>query len=50
MFRRKNVHFISDVDKMLKEFDDSHEKSPAQQAEIDKYDEIDQLRDVAEEE
>ena len=45
MFRSKNVQYVSAIDKMLDEFNETHEKSPAQQAEIDKYSCIHRLRD-----
>lgn len=40
-------HFVSEIDKKLAEFDRSHEPSPAQQAEIDKYKRVYKLRDDA---
>ena len=46
MFRSKNVYFTSEIDKMLKQFNETHEKSPAQQAEIKKYKEIYKKRDL----
>ena len=39
-------HFVSDIDRKLAEFDATHVKSAAQQAEYDKYQRIYQLRDV----
>ena len=45
MFRSKNVQYVSTIDKMLDEFNKTHEKSPAQRAEIDKYSRIHLLRD-----
>ena len=39
-------HFVSEIDKKLAEFDATHQKSAAQQAEYDKYRRIYQLRDV----
>lgn len=40
-----NKQFISEIDQKLKEFDESHEKSDSQQAEIKKYNKINELRD-----
>ncbi len=40
-------HFVSEIDKKLAEFNESNAKSPAQQAEIDKYEHIYKLRDHA---
>ena len=40
-------HFVSEIDKKLKEFDSTHPKSASQQAESEKYQRIYQLRDVA---
>lgn len=45
MFRRKNVQYVSEVDKMLDEFNATQEKSAAQVAEIKKYERIHALRD-----
>lgn len=39
-------HYISDIDKKLAEFDRTHPKSPAQQAEYDKYQVIYHKRDI----
>ena len=39
-------HFISEIDKKMAEFDATHAKSAAQQAEYGKYQRIYQLRDV----
>ena len=44
--KKIDKHFVSEIDLKLKEFDESHEKSPAQQAEYDKYRRIHRLRDV----
>jgi hypothetical protein len=38
-------HFVSEIDKKMAEFDAAHKKSPSQQAEIDKYKRIYELRD-----
>ncbi len=40
-------HFVSEIDKKMAEFDATHAKSPAQQAEFDKYQKIYRKRDVA---
>lgn len=40
--------FISDYDKFLREFDASHDKSPAQLKEIEKHQRIANMRDNAE--
>lgn len=39
-------HFVSEIDRKMAEFDATHPKSAAQQAEISKYQRIDQLRDI----
>lgn len=39
-------HFVSEIDKKMAQFDATHPKSPAQQAEFDKYQRIYQMRDV----
>lgn len=39
-------HFVSEIDKKLAEFDATHQKSAAQEAEHDKYQRIYRLRDV----
>lgn len=44
--KKIDKHYVSEIDKKLAEFDASHKKSPAQQAEFDKYQKIYQLRDV----
>jgi len=38
-------NFISDIDKKLAEFDESHKLSPSQQAEAAKYRDLNHLRD-----
>ena len=43
-----NKQYISDIDQKLAAFDATHPKSPAQQAEFDKYQHIDALRDHVE--
>ena len=40
-----NKHFVIEIDQMLKEFNETHEKSASQQAEIEKYNKIHELRD-----
>lgn len=40
-----NKQFISEIDQKLKEFDESHERSVSQKAEIKKYNRINELRD-----
>ena len=42
-----NKHFVSEIDKKLNEFNETHEKSASQQAEIEKYNKIHELRDKA---
>lgn len=44
----KNIdkQFVSEIDKKMAEFDATHSKSASQQAEIEKYRKIHQLRDV----
>lgn len=44
--KKIDKHFVSEIDQKLKAFDDTHEKSAAQQAEYDKYQRIYRLRDV----
>lgn len=44
-FRRKIVGYVSEVDKMIEQFDKTHPKSESQLAEIKKYEKIYQLRD-----
>ncbi len=39
-------HYVSEIDKQMADFDAKHPKSPSQQAEIDKYRAIHQLRDI----
>lgn len=39
-------HFVSEIDKKMAEFDVTHQKSAAQQAEFNKYKRIYQMRDV----
>lgn len=45
MFRRKIVGFVSEIDKFLNEFNKSHKNSPAQAAEISKYEKVYEQRD-----
>lgn len=39
-------HFISEIDKKMAKFDATHAHSPAQAAELKKYQRIHKLRDV----
>ncbi len=48
MFRSKIVYFLSEIDKMLQKFNETHEKSEAQLAEIRKYEDIYKKRDQKE--
>lgn len=48
--KKVDKHYVSDIDKRLKEFNNTQPKSAAQQAEIKKYQRIYQLRDNAIEE
>lgn len=41
-----DTHYVSEIDQTLREFDQTHPKSCAQQAEFDKYQRIYQQRDV----
>jgi len=43
--KKLDKQFVSDIDKKLAEFDATHPKSAAQQAEIAKYERIYALRD-----
>lgn len=43
--RKLNKHFVSDIDKKLAEFNESNPRSASQQAEIEKYNKIFELRD-----
>jgi hypothetical protein len=45
--RKKNTHFVSDIDKYCAEFDRTHPLSASQQAEIKKYQAIYKKRNVA---
>lgn len=45
--KKLDKQFVSEIDKKLAAFDATHPKSAAQQAEIDKYQRIYQLRDIA---
>lgn len=40
-----NKHYVSTVDKKIREFDAAHQPSAAQQAEIEKYKRIYKMRD-----
>ena len=44
--KKLDKQFVSDIDKKLEEFDKKHKKSASQQAEINKYQRIYQMRDV----
>lgn len=44
--RKIDKHYVSEIDKKLAEFDATHAKSPAQQAEFNKYQSIYRKRDV----
>lgn len=41
-----NKSYVSEIDLFLQEFDKKHPKSMTQQAEINKYKKINQLRDI----
>ena len=45
--RKKNTHFVSEIDLYCAEFDRTHALSDSQQAEINKYQMIYKKRDVA---
>lgn len=45
MFRKKNKNYISEIDIFLHGFNKLHPKSPAQLAEIQKYQRVFALRD-----
>ncbi len=45
MFKRILTHYISSIDQFLLKFDQSHPPSASQQAEIEKYQKINLLRD-----
>ena len=45
--RRKVVGFVSEIDRFLVKFDHTHQKTPAQLAEIQKYNKIKALRDTS---
>lgn len=42
---KTDKHYVSEIDKRLAEFDQTHPKSPSQQAEIDKHERVYRLRD-----
>jgi hypothetical protein len=44
-FRHKIVGYVSELDKMIEQFDKQHPKSETQLAEMKKYERIYQLRD-----
>lgn len=46
MKHRRNVHFVSELDKFSEEFNRSHPLSESQKAEIAKYQAIYRLRDI----
>lgn len=46
--RKIDKHYVSEIDKKVDEFNQTHERSPAQQAEYEKYQAIYQKRDVQE--
>lgn len=43
--KKVNKHFVSDIDRQLSAFDQSHAPSASQQHEIKKYNKIFELRD-----
>jgi len=43
--KKTDKHYVSEIDNELAEFDQSHPKSASQQAEIDKYKRVHELRD-----
>ncbi len=43
--RKVNKHFVSEIDKKLKLFNDTHQPSASQLSEIAKYNKIFELRD-----
>lgn len=43
--KKIDKQYVSEIDKKLAEFDNTHPKSAAQQAEYDKYQKIYQFRD-----
>lgn len=43
--KKVNKHFVSEIDKKLAKFNQSHTKSASQEAEIDKYRRIFEKRD-----
>lgn len=45
MIRRKIVGYVSEIDKMLKTFNQTQPKSESQLAEIQKYERVYKLRD-----
>jgi hypothetical protein len=44
---KTDKHYISEIDKKLAEFDQSHANTPSQQAEIDKHQRVFDQRDKA---
>lgn len=42
---KTNKHYVSEIDKELAKFDQTHPKSASQQAEIDKHERVNRLRD-----
>jgi hypothetical protein len=47
MKKKKDLHFVSDLDKFSKKFDKTHAPSDAQKAEAAKHERIRALRDNA---
>ena len=43
--KKINRHFVSDIDRAMAQFNQTHEQSPSQRFEQDKYRRIHQLRD-----
>lgn len=44
--KKINRYFVSNIDKAIAEFNKTHEKSPAQKQEREKYNKIHSLRDT----
>ncbi|MDF1655807.1 MAG: hypothetical protein P1U34_11905 [Coxiellaceae bacterium] len=45
MKQKTDKHYVSPADKFLAEFNATHPNSASQQAEVDKYDKLDETRD-----
>lgn len=45
MKKKTNKHYVSPADRFLAEFNATHELSASQQAEVDKYNRLNELRD-----